>query len=99
MEQCGELKKTFFFFKQREKKKKKSNIKNGWEQIEAPLFPALTNACLSQLLLNNRTRPIRTRRIWVPCADVGFLWRAETVSPGRSWSLNSSWPDCSGLSC
>lgn len=21
------------------------------------------------------------------------------ISPGRTWSLNSSWPDCSGLSC
>lgn len=29
---------------------------------------------------------------------MGFLWRAEVISAGRRWSLNSSLPDCSGLS-
>lgn len=91
----------FFFFKE---KVKNGNIKNGWEQTQQPLsFPLspqpspLANICLSQLLLN-RARAIRTRIDRGPGADVGFLRKAEVTSPGRSWSLHSSWSDCSGLS-
>lgn len=78
-EQCRGLKEnfTFSFLNRGLKKKKKGNIKNWWEQTEDPLFPAFTNACFSQLLLNNRTRPIRTRH------NLDSLLRCRIFVEGR----------------
>lgn len=104
MELCRELKENlivwYFFLKRR---LKMAISKTGGNKRNSPSFPLspqpspLANICLSQLLLN-RARAIRTRIDRGPGADVGFLRKAEVTSPGRSWSLHSSWSDCSGLS-
>lgn len=56
MELCRELKENltvwYFFFKE---KVKNGNIKNGWEQTQQPLFPALSPAISSRKHLPQST--------------------------------------------
>lgn len=91
------LRKAFFFFFFKEAKK--SNMRKWVGTNQQPLSFPLSLAGLLSPASVNCCWTTEQDPFWVPCADVGLLRMAEVISPGRSWSLNSSWTDCSGLSC